>query len=487
MLDGTPLLAAWARRRLARLESLDPAATQARLLRRLLQAAREARFGRAHGFGRIADVAEFQRQVPLRRYEAFWDEWWRRDYPVLRDITTLGRPPYVALSSGTSAGSTKRIPVTAAMMRANRGAAMDALAWHLRHHPRSHPFAGRSFMLGGSTALEEVGPGVLAGDLSGIAVREIPWMMRPWAWPPERVALMPDWDAKIAALAERTPRRAIRVLTGTPAWLLMLLAKMAPDGAPPMPALELLIHGGVAWGPYRDRIAPYLPPGCATREVYPASEGFVAIADRGDGEGLRLNIDRGVFFEFVPVAELESPNPTRHWVATIETGIDYAVVMTTCAGLYAYVIGDVVRFVDRAPPRLLITGRTAWTLSAFGEHLAGHEVVTAVEGAVQGLGEWCCGAELVGHQGRHCYLLEAEGDAAALATAIDIALADANDDYAAHRIGGQLLPPEILLLPAGRFEAWMRRSGRLGGQNKVSRIIAEPSRFAAVRKALTSP
>lgn len=480
MLDATPLLAAWSRRRIAALSRLDPAATQQALLLHLLAQAKETRFGRAHGFGAIRDVAGFQSRVPLRRYEDFWQEWWRADFPILRDVTWPGRMPYMALSSGTTAGRTKRVPVSAGMMRAHRGAALDTLAWHLHHHPASRPFAGRSFILGGSTALDLIGPGVRAGDLSGIAAHEVPWVLRPFVWPPERTALMPDWDAKLTTLAMTTPRPDIRVLTGTPSWMLMLLARMGE--AKPFPNLELLVHGGVAWPPYRDRMAPFLPPGCATREVYAASEGFIAIADRGDAEGLRLTLDRGVFHEFVPLAELDRPNPTRHWAATIETGIDYALVVTTVAGLHAYVVGDVVRFIDRDPPRLLITGRTAWTLSAFGEHLAGQEVLAALEGACATLrivpAEWCCGPVFEGARGRHRFLVEASGDAEALARLLDDALAAANADYAAHRQGGQLLPPAVTMLPAGRFEAWMRATGRLGGQNKVPHIIADPRRFA---------
>src|SRR5690606_1662174 len=132
----------------------------------------------------------------------------------------------------------------------------------------------------------------------------------------------------------------IRVLSGTPSWLLMLFERLAErHGRPPLPALEVLVHGGVAWAPYRGRVAPWLPPGCATREVYPASEGFFAIADRGDGEGMRLVLDGGCFFEFVPPEELDAPRPTRHWAATVETGADYAIVVSSCAGLWAYVVG----------------------------------------------------------------------------------------------------------------------------------------------------
>jgi len=488
MFDTTPFLKLVTRRRVARMERLDPVVAQERLLLSFLRSARGTRFGRAHGFNAIRSVAEYQQRVPLRRYEDFWAEWWKADFPLLRDVTWPGLIPYFALSSGTTSGTTKYIPVSAAQMAANRGAGLDTLAWHLAAHPASRPFAGLSFLLGGSTALQDLAPGVRGGDLSGIAAHEIPRLLRSRVWPPEDLALIPDWDSKLATLADRTPRDAVRVLTGTPSWVLMLLHRMAEGGAPPFPNLELLIHGGVAWAPYRDRFAPFLPKACTTREVYPASEGFCAIQDRGEGEGMRLVLDRGCFFEFVPVEELDAPNPSRHWVATIETGIDYAVVLTTNAGLFAYVLGDVVRFVDRLPPRLLVTGRTAWMLSTFGEHLTGEEIATALSRIGIAIGEWCCGPEFVGELGRHRLVLEADAGMPPqdFAQTLDRALIELNEDYAAHRHGGQLLPPEVVIVPPGRFTDWMRARGRLGGQNKVPRIIPDPARFAGVVAELIS-
>ncbi len=492
--DATPLLRAAATLRLRQMQALDPAATQQALLLGLLRRAAGTRFGQAHGFARMRDVAGFQARVPLRRYEDFWRDWWQPAHPVLRDVTWPGRVPYLALSSGTTSGTTKYIPVTQPMVRANRRAALDVLAWHLRQHPRSAVFAGPAFMLGGSTALERVAPGVRQGDLSGIAAAEVPPFLRPWSFPPPELALLADWDRKLTALAERTPAAAVRMLTGTPSWLLVLLERLAAQhGRPPLPALELLVHGGVAWPPYRDRMAPYLPAGCTTREVYPASEGFCAIADRGDGEGLRLLLDRGVFWEFVPVGELDSPHPTRHWAATIETGIDYAVVVTSCAGLWGYVLGDTVRFIDRSPPRLLVTGRTSYSLSAFGEHLSGEEIERALLAVARAAGlavaEYTVGPVFGATRGHHRWLVEAGGAAdpalaARLAPALDAALIGANDDYAAHRRGGQMDPPEVTLLPPGAFARWMRAQGKLGGQHKVPRVLADPARFAAAEAAL---
>jgi hypothetical protein len=153
---------------------------------------------------------------------------------------------------------------------------------------------------------------------------------------------------------------------------------------------------------------------------------------------MRLVLDRGCFFEFVPVGELDSPSPTRHWAATIEAGVDYAVVLTTNAGLFACVLGDVVRFVERAPPRLLVTGRTAWMLSTFGEHVTGAELAAALAATGIAFGEWCCGPEFVGELGRHRWVVESEARLAAaeLAKRLDAALSAANADYAAHRLGG---------------------------------------------------
>jgi hypothetical protein len=480
--DATSLLQGWAALRRARLRRLDPAAAQERLLRSWLRRAAGTAFGRAHGFGAIRSVAEYQARVPLRRYEQLWEGWWKPAFPVLRDVTWPGLVPYFALSSGTTSGTTKRIPVTREAVLANRGAALDVLAHHLGHHPRSRIFAGFFFLLGGSTALDELVPGTREGDLSGIAAAEIPRWISGWCFPPPELALLGDWDRKLDA---RVPAEQVRTLSGTPSWLLVLLDRLGQQrGGLPLPALELLVHGGVAWGPYRNRFQPFLPPGCSTREVYPASEGFLAIADRGEGEGMTLVLDRGVFAEFVPVAELGTANPTRHWAATVETGLDYAVAVTSNAGLWGCLLGDTVRFLDRSPPRLLVTGRTAYDLSVFGEHLSGEEIDTALCRVIAAagllLGEYCVGAAFAGSAGRHHWLVEAgpPADPDRLAGALDTALREANADYTAHRDGGQLLPPRLTLLPFGAFKAWLRAQGKLGGQHKVPRVLADPQRFA---------
>ena len=193
----------------------------------------------------------------------------------------------------------------------------------------------------------------------------MPWWFRRWYFPPPPLTFIAGWEEKIERLAPLALREDIRCVSGAPGRLILLFEKLGslkPGSGGRIteifPKLELIAHGGVSLDPYRERFEAMLEGSRAEmREVYPASEGFVAIADRGPGEGLRLLADNGLFYEFVPADELGRDKPTRHWLGTVETGIDYAIALTTCAGLWSYVLGDVVRFVDRSPPRLIITGR----------------------------------------------------------------------------------------------------------------------------------
>lgn len=489
MIDATPLLRLYARHRLAQLAAEDAVATQRRLLGALVARARTTRFGRAHDFHRIDGPADYQKAVPLRRYDEFWEDYWRADYPILTDVTWPGRIPYFAFTSGTSSGSSKYIPVTRAMIRANSRAALDILVHHLAHHPSSRVLGGKAFLLGGSTELVALAPGIRSGDLSGIAANEVPRWLAPWTFPPRAEALSADWEAKIERLCRLVMGQDIRVLSGTPSWVLAFLERLAvrtgrgPELAQAFPDLALYVHGGVGFRPYRPRFAALMAGGRAeTREVYPASEGFVAIADRGDGDGMRLLTDNGLFFEFVPLAELGSAQPTRHWLGDAEPGIDYAIVLTTCAGLWSYVLGDVVRLVDRRPPRLLVVGRTNTMLNVVGEHLSGEQMEDAVVAAAAAIGaaidDYTVGIRLDGRP-RHVVVVEfplppPPADLAAFAQRFDATLQAGSLDYRERRAADVgLLAPELVAVPPGFFAAWMKRRGRLGGQNKVPRVLAD--------------
>jgi len=503
MFNATPLLRLYASLRGRHLARSDYATQQEGELRRLLGRAAGTKIGREYNFDTITTVAEFQRRVPLRTYDDFWRDYWQTSFPRLGGLTWPEEIPFFAVSSGTSSGRTKYIPCSHDMVRSNTRAGTDLLVHHLRNRPQSRLLGGKSFMLGGSTDLVEESPGIWSGDLSGIAVKTLPLWAKLRYFPPADLALMKNWEEKIAVLAERSLKEDIRMISGVPSWMLILmhhLNERRGGGEPRLarfyPNLELLVHGGVNFGPYHRQFEALLEGSHAElREVYPASEGFIAVADRGYNEGLRMNLDHGLFFEFVPLEELGSENPTRHWIDTIELDVNYALVMTTCAGLWAYVIGDTVRFIDRAPPRLLVTGRTSYYLSAFGEHIIAEEVEDAVTRAAEELGltvtDYSVGpvypanpAEL----GGHLYVIEfaerlpTPAESARFTAALDRRLCERNDDYEAHRAKGfGLKPPALRAVPAGTFAGWMKSRGKLGGQHKVPRIIMDRELFAGLQ------
>ena len=491
MLDATPLLKLYARRRLAKLRRLDPVAAQEKQLRRLLLHAADTRFGREHRFGGIRDVASYQAAVPLRRYEDFWIQYWQPSFPDVSGQTWPGPIRTLAASSGTTSGNTKFIPVTPQMAASNRRAAFDLLSFHIAAKPRSRIMGGLNFMLGGSTELTDRGGGVFTGDLSGIAARDLPWWARSRYFPPPDLARIADWNRKVEMLAPLSIQTDLRMIGGTASWLLAFVERAIackPDAsriADIYPGLEMLVHGGVSFAPYRHRFDELLAGSQAeTREVYPASEGFVAMQDAGPEDGLRLSLDNGLFLEFVPLEELGSGNPTRHWMKTVETGVNYAVILTTNAGLWSYILGDTVRFVSLKPPRVVITGRTSYYLSAFGEHLIGEEIEAAVTGAAEVLDvhltDYSVGAlfpQDASEKGRHVFVVEPAAPPAAdfaqhFATLVDEGLKRRNFDYAEHRHQDlQMQAPAILVMPPGGFARWMERRGKLGAQNKVPRVI----------------
>lgn len=497
MIDLTPLLRLYARRRRQHLARLDNRVAQQRELMRLLAQAADTCFGRDYKFGAIKTVEDFQSAVPLRRYDDFWRDYWKGAFPNVDNVTWPGRVPYFAVTSGTTSGASKYIPVTAAMNRSNTFAGLDLLVHHVTARPNSHVFGGQALMLGGSTDLVRESDGVYSGDLSGIAAKRLPWWAQHIAFPPIEIALLTDWEEKVRRLAALAPQADIRAITGTPSWLLILFDKQQQAAGAPLtardlyPRLEMLVHGGVNFKPYRARFEHFLAGGAELREVYPASEGFIALQDATPDDGLRLLTDNGLFFEFVPVDELDSAKPARHWLGNAETGVNYAIVLSTCSGCWSYIIGDTVRFVSLDPPRILITGRTSYSLSAFGEHLIGEEIESAVADAAEShnltVTDFSVGAvypEKAGELGGHLFIVEFDQlppptAVAPFAETIDTRLKALNDDYRAHRAEGfGMRAPEVRAVPPGTFAAWMKSRGRMGGQNKVPRIIDDQTLFA---------
>lgn len=506
------LLGQYSGHRTRRLDRRAPAEIQRATLLRLVRKARGTWFGRDHGFARIRTLADYQARVPLRDYESFWSEYWQPSFPRLMDVSWPGTIPYFALTSGTTSGTTKYVPVSRAMLASNRRAALTTLALFLAAHPGTPLFQGRIFFLGGSTALIPLkeaprhrDPGgvgrrilsrqhpalvpsspILAGDLSGIAAREVPAFLRPYTFPPEDLALVQDWDQKIQLLAERGAKLPVTAVSGVPSWLLVLFERLKrvtgrERVADIWPMLRLVVHGGTKFDPYRQLFESEIGgPNVRFLETYPCSEGFVATEDPRY-ELLRLIPDHGIFFEFVPVEELDAVRPARHTLADLVPGVQYAVVLTTCAGLWSYVVGDTVCFERRDPPLLRFTGRTRYFLSAFGEHLISEEVERAVAGAATATGAAVTDFHVgplfprhPGEPGRHRYLIEfarPPADLLRFAEELDAVLSRLNEDYRAHRSGAlNLAGPEIWPVRRGGFADWLRSRGKLGGQHKVPRM-----------------
>jgi hypothetical protein len=494
------LFRAYARARVWRLERQSMVSTQQATLLRLVQHAACTRFGRDHDFASIRTVRDYQERLPLRDYEAFWKQYWRPAFPCLRDVTWPGLIPYFALSSGTTSGTTKYIPVSRPMLASNRRAALTTLAWFHAAYPGPSLFSGRLLFLGGSTDLQEwriedreprIGiassrSSVLAGDLSGIATWEVPSFLRPYTFPPLDLALECDWDHKLELLAERSAALPITLVSGVPSWLLVFFERLLQiTGRSSIgevwPTLRVVVHGGTAFEPYRALFHRVLgSDAIQLLETYPASEGFVAAED-SRWQLLRLIVDHNIFFEFVPIEDLGKSRPARHTVADVVPGVQYAVVLTTCAGLWSYVLGDTVCFEHRDPPLLRFTGRTRYFLSAFGEHLISEEVERAVAQAAEVTGaavaDYHVGPvfpESTEIPGRHRYLVEfaqPPSEVGEFARELDKALCQINEDYLAHRSGDlTMLAPEVWPVARGGFAEWLRSRGQLGGQHKVPRM-----------------
>lgn len=463
------------------------------------------KFGAEYGLQAGMAYDEFRRRVAPRTYEDFVP-WIERMKAGEADVLWPGRCRYYAVSSGTTAGRTKYLPITPEMLAHFRRAGLDALCCYAQRTGSARVFCGRHLFLGGSTVLTPLPVGrdgfqAWGGDLSGITACHLPaWVERHLYEPGREIAQIADWPEKLRAIAQRTAGRDVTLLAGIPSWLLVFAEEMRRHtGRDTLreiwPRLECLVHGGVPVAPFAAELAAATGPGVACHEVYPASEGFIAAQDVEAAAGLRLFTAAGIFYEFLPMtrlgaAPLASLADDVVGLEEVRPGIDYALLMTTPAGLCRYVIGDVVRFVTTTPPRLMYVGRTQLQLSAFGEHVIEKELTDTLAGVATQHGltvaNFHVAPRFVAAQqgearGRHEWWIELKGAAigaervpmAVVAAALDEGLQRCNDDYEAKRKGGGLELPVVHFVPAGTFERWLRARGKWGGQNKMPRCRSD--------------
>ncbi len=474
-----------------RLHKLDLYASEAEalqrgVLRRLLGKACDTEWGRAHGYTKSLSYEDFARQTPLNTYEELKGYIDRMRHGE-KDVLWPGRVKWYAKSSGTTNDKSKFIPVSSdGLHDTHYAGGTDAVVWYLRNNPESRLFDGKALILGGSHAPNYNLPGSLVGDLSAILIENINPLVNLVRVPKKATALLSDFELKRDRIAREAMTQNVTNLSGVPSWMLSVLNRvMELSGKQHLnevwPNLEVFFHGGVAFTPYRGQYQRLITsPGMHYMETYNASEGFFGLQDDPSDASMSLMIDYGVFFEFIPMDEFDSDEPTAVPLWGVETGRNYAVVITTSSGLWRYIIGDMIQFTERNPYKFIITGRTKSFINAFGEELI-------VDNAEKGLAEACrqTGAEVLEYTAapvfmdaegkcRHQWIVEFSrepDDLEAFARILDESLQQINSDYEAKRYKDITLQRlELIKARPGVFNDWLKQKGKLGGQHKVPRL-----------------
>ena len=480
--------------RLARIRQ-QPQEVQGRLLRQLLARAQATEWGQRYGFTARLSPAEFARRVPVSTYEQLYPELER----VLRgqpDVLWPGRPSWFAKSSGTTNARSKFIPVTPeALHECHYRAGRDMLALATHFYPRERLLAGKTLSLGGAhtaNLFRSHESTSRVGDVSAVIMQQLPWWAEQMRTPPLALALLDEWEEKIERIAAHVLTQDVRTLAGVPTWMVVLLRRVValagvPDITHVWPQLRLFLHGAVAFGPYRELFRQLIPDArMKYLEIYSASEGYFAVQDQPDSEDLLLLLDHGIYYEFLPADQWANTDPRPVPLAEVELHRAYALVISTNAGLWRYVVGDTVRFTSLAPYRVRITGRTKHFLNAFGEEVVIENAEAAVAAASRATGTavrdftaapvWFA-VDSASSRGGHEWAVEfapatASPDLARFGAVLDATLCELNSDYAAKRHRSlALAPPRLRPVPAGTFEAWLAGQGKLGGQHKVPRLL----------------
>ena len=453
----------------------------------LIKYAKRTEWGRQHGFNNIHNYFDFVRHIPLQTYDTLKPSI-ERMINGEENVLWPSKVRWYAKSSGTTSDKSKFIPVTPEILKYShyRGG-YDTIGLYLRNNPKSSFFARKGLLLGGSHSPSTLNQKAHCGDLSAVLIQNIPTWVNLVQIPKKRIILMNEWEAKIKVVVEQTWKRNVGSLSGVPSWILVLIrAILKRTGRETLtevwPNLEVFFHGGISFDPYRDQYKTLIPSDkMHYMETYNASEGFFAIQDDPCDSSLLLMLDYGIFYEFIPVDELDlSDNPKTIPIEEVEIGKNYAMVISTVGGLWRYQIGDTVRFTSLHPPKIEISGRTQHYINAFGEELMVDNAEKAIHIACQQTG-----AEVRAYtaaplfmldnaKGRHQWLIEFEKAPESLEAFVrflDDALQSLNSDYEAKRYKDfTLLLPEIILSKDGLFLDWLKIKGKLGGQHKVPRL-----------------
>jgi hypothetical protein len=479
------------------LRTKTPSYYQRRELRKLMSTAEMTSFGKHYNFFQSLNTEgdfeeEFRKNVPLFDYDKIFAEWWHRCLEEENDVCWPGHVKYFALSSGTAGSASKHIPVTREMVRALRKASIRQISTLGKYDLPATTFEKGILWLGGSTDLKKQG-GYFEGDVSGISARQVPIWFQQYYKPGKKISKEKDWNIKLEEITRQAGDWDIGIITGVPSWVQLLLEKIIAHYKlntihDLWPNLAVYAHGGVSFEPYRHGLQKYFSKKVHFIEMYPASEGFIAFQSEPDVRHMKLITDNGIYYEFLPFNEdnfdaggdfIQGGKTLT--IGQVQENTDYALVMSTCAGAWRYIIGDVIRFTDAKKAKIHISGRTKSFLSLTGEHLSVDNMNKAVEFAANEIGEeipeyTVSGIPFEGMFAHEWYIgTRNHTDAKRVRDLIDQKLSELNDDYKVERESA-LKEVFVHAVPLTKFYEFMSSKGKMGGQNKFPRVM-KPKQF----------
>jgi hypothetical protein len=464
-------------------QQLRAISIQQQILADLIKKAKHTQFGLAHQFNQITNYETFKSLVPVRDYEDFQEPFLKDLIAGKPNVLWPGKPIYFCKTSGTTSG-VKYIPITKDSMKHHINAAKTALLCYINETGNADFLNGKLIFLQGSPLLQQKS-GIATGRLSGIVAHHVPAYLQANRLPSFETNCIEDWETKLDAIVAETIHQDMTLISGIPPWVQMYFDKLIQQSNGQaikdiFKNFSLFVYGGVNFEPYRAKIEQSIGKNISTIETYPASEGFIAFQDTQNEAGLLLNINAGIFFEFIPVENYFDDQPKRLSLADIELEKNYALILTTNAGLWAYSIGDTVKFVSKSPYRIKVTGRIKHFISAFGEHVIGEEVEFALMTAAKEINlviaEFTVAPQVNPIDSElpyHEWFIETAqniSDLPAFAARVDELLQTKNVYYKDLINGKVLRTLQIKILPAGTFINYMKKEGKLGGQNKVPRL-----------------
>lgn len=462
-----------------------PNEVQEEWLRKLIATAKNTSWGEFFDYKSIANVQTFKERVPIVDYEGLRPHIMRIMHGE-QNVLWPTEIKWFAKSSGTTASVSKFIPVSMeSLEECHFKGGKDLLSMYYNNNPEAQLFNGKLLSLGGSHSINSFSNDSYYGDLSAILIQNLPFWIQIMRTPDISIALMDKWDDKIEMMAKETIKEDVTNISGVPSWTLVLMKRVLEltgkkTIAEVWPNIELFVHGAVNFTPYRDQFKTIMGKSINYLETYNASEGFFGIQDRNNADDMLLMLDYGIYYEFIPVSEWDKPHPKTLGLDEVKTGVQYAIVITTNAGLWRYKIGDTVQFTSLNPYRIKITGRTAHFINAFGEELIIDNAEKAISEAGKRTGaavrEYTAAPVYFSENncGAHEWLVEfttEPADMKEFAEALDEELKKVNSDYEAKRFKNMALTmPIVRKMPVNTFYSWMEKNKKIGGQHKVPRL-----------------